>query len=543
MSVARVSMVLTYLVALLAYPMCGYSADWPQWGGTGNRNLVSGEKDLPDSFEPGSKSSDGSGIDPATTKNVAWTARLGAHTYGNPTVSGGKVFVGTDGLTLRQDSRFTGDQPGVAKCFSEKTGELLWQLIVPKREHGLPIDSHFGHQKLGVCSSPTVDGDRVYLVTGTAEIVCLDTNGMADGNDGPFTDEGQYMAGFGNTPLEVTERDADIIWVFNPIDEVGVIPHDAASCSVLIHGDYLYTGTSNGVGGMQGTTFFSRHAYVVRPEAPAMIVLDKHTGRLVARERSGISRRLFHAQWSSPSCATVNGKTLIFFGGGDGFCYAFEAVDSAGPKTVDMKLVWSYDCNPPEFRYRDGELIGYYDGDKRNKDGHNRNDGTFLGPSQVIATPVFHQGRIYVAIGQDPAHGNGKGLLHCIDPSGTGNITKTGRIWTYDQIQRTMATVAVADGLVYLPDVTGVIHCLDSQTGQRRWVYDTEAETWGGVLVADGKLYLGNQRNFFILAAGDEPTLLSKIRLGAPAYSTPVAANGAVYVASQSYLWAVTQNR
>lgn len=514
------------LLAILASPTSLQAGDWPEWGGSGDGNLVSRETNLPSTFERGGE-------------RVAWSVRLGSHTYGNPTVADGKVFVGTNAKAIRHDARVTKNHKGAVLCLSEATGEVLWKLVVPERTHGFPVDSHFVHQNMGVCSSPAVDGDRVYVVTSAADIVCLDVNGLSDGNDGPFTEEGQYLAGHNKPPLEVTEKDADIIWQFDPIDEVGIMPHDAASCSVLIHGDYLYTGTSNGVGGMPGKTFFSKHAYVVRPKAPAMIVLDKMTGRLVARERSGISGRLYHGQWSSPSCGTVNGKTLVFFGGGDGFCYAFEAIDSAESKPVDMKLAWSYDCNPPEYRCRNGKPIDYYDGDRRKKDGHNENDETYVGPSQVIATPVFHEGRVYVAIGQDPAHGNGKGMLHCIDASQTGDITQSGSVWIYDKIQRTMATAAVANGAVYLPDVTGKIHCVNAETGQRRWLYDTGAETWGGVLVANDKLYMGNQRYFYVLADGPEPKLLSRIRLGQPAYSTPVAANGKLYVASERYLWAV----
>ena len=506
------------------------AADWPQWGGTENRNMVSDEQPVARHVLARRRERS---VDRATRSTHLRQSHGG----------GGRVFVGTDAEGAKDDPRFGKEHPGVVKCLSEATGELLWQLVVPERKHGLPVDSHFVQQEVGICSSPTVDGDRVYLVTTAAEIVCLDVKGMENGNDGPFTEEGAYMAGHGNPPVEVTPRDADIIWRVDLIDDVGIMPHDAASCSVLIQGDFLYTSTSNGVGGMQGETFFSKHAYVVRPEAPAIIVLDKHTGQLVARERAGISARLFHAQWSSPSCGTVRGKTLVFFGGGDGFCYAFEALTAAGREPVDLKLVWSYDCNPPEYRYRDGQLIEYYDGDRRKTNGLNKNDESYVGPSEVIATPVFHQGRIYVAIGQDPAHGNGVGMLHCIDATQEGDITKTGCIWTYRDIQRTIATAAVADGVVYIPDVTGKIHGVDAETGQRRWLYDTNAETWGGAFVADGKLYLGNQRSFYIFTAGSPPELLSKIQLGQPAYSTPIAANGRVYVASQRHLWAVALSR
>lgn len=519
------------------------AADWPQWGGHDCRTMISTETGLPDWFEPRKISSDDSGLDPSADDNLKWVARLGSAAYGNPTIAGGKVYVGTDTLTLRDDPRRGRHHKGLVKCFDEATGKLLWQLIVPNRSHGLPDEVHYGLQHLGVCSSPTVDGDRVYVVSSAGDILCLDANGLADGNDGAFSDEAQYIAGHGNRPVELNERDADILWRFDPIDELDVCPHDAASCSILIHGDILYTGTSNGVGGPKGSNWIAMHSFMVRPEAPALIALNKHTGKLVAVEDSGISRGVYHAQWSSPSLGKVGDKTLVFLGGGDGWCYAFEAVAKAEEQPVTLKLAWKYDCNPPEFRYRDGKPIPYYDGDKRHKGSPNKDDGTYVGPSQVIATPAFHDDRVYVPIGQDPAHGRGRGMMHCIDATLQGDITKTGCRWTYEGIERTMATCAVAEGLVYVPDLAGMLYCLDAETGQCHWTYDTKAETWGGILVADEKLFLVNKKYFFSFASGGELQVLNKILLGSPAYSTPVAANGVLYVASRGYLWSVRQEQ
>ena len=506
------------------------AADWPQWGGRDCRNNVSEEKGLPDWFVPGEKKSGGGGIDMATTKNVKWVARLGSAAYGNPVVAGGRVYVGTDNLTLAEDPRFNRTRGGLVKCFDEATGKLLWQLAVPERTK-VSKETHFSQQHLGTCSSAAVEGDRVYILTSAADVVCLDVHGQANGNDGPFLDEGRYMAGSDKPPVAVRPTDADVLWRYDLIDELGVCPHDAASCSVLIHGDLLYLSTSNGVD--------AAHAKVVNPKAPAFIALDKRTGRLAAYEDEKLSSRLYHSEWSSPSLGEVNGKRLVFFGGGDGVCYAFEALDKAPEKPVPLVKVWSYDCNPPHYKYRDGKPIPYYDGDKRKSKSPNKNDGRYVGPSQIIATPVFYNNRIYIALGQDPAHGRGKGMLHCIDATRTGDITKTGRVWTYDGLDRTIATAAVADGLVYVADVAGRLHCLDADTGKPCYVYDTKAEAWGGPLVADGKLYFGTQKEFFIMAAGREPKILCRVRLGSPAYSTPIVANGVLYVASQHYLWAL----
>ena len=147
-------------------------------GGSDGRNMVSDEKSLPDSFVPGEKSS-AAGIDLATTKNVKWVARLGNYAYGNPTVAGGRVFVGTDAATLSPDRRSKAGGGGLVKCLDEATGKLLWQLVVPKRIDLAP-GTYFNHQDLGTCSSPTVDGDRVYVVTSADEVVCLDVHGQTN---------------------------------------------------------------------------------------------------------------------------------------------------------------------------------------------------------------------------------------------------------------------------------------------------------------------------------------------------------------------------
>ena len=507
------------------------AADWPQWGKCGNRNGISDEKDLPDSFVPGKKKPSGGGIDLETTENVKWAVQLGTFAYGNPTVAGGRLFVGTDDITLSDDPRMNRTKGGLIKCLDQSSGELIWQLATPKREK-LPAETHFSHQFLGICSSPTVDGNRLYVVTSADELICLDVEGMANGNDGPFQDEAQYMVGPGKPPIELNAADGDVIWRFDIIDDAGVVPHDAASCSALVHGDLVYVGTSLGVD--------QPHTSMLTPDAPALIVLDKHTGRLVATDNEKIGHRMYHAQWAPPSLGKVGDKTLIFFGGGDGICYAFEALSEIPQEPVHLKKVWSYDCNPREYKYRDGKPIPYYDGDKRKRRGNN-DDGTYVGPSQIIATPVFHNNRIYVPIGQDPAHGRGRGMMHCIDATKTGDVTQTGKIWTFDQVERSLSTVSIADGLVYLPDVSGKLHCLDADTGHRYWVHDGDAETWGTVLVADGKLYFGTKKGFYVFAAGKELKPLSETPLGSSVFTMPIAVNGTIYVTSQRYLWAVSK--
>ena len=129
------------------------------------------------------------------------------------------------------------------------------------------------------------------------------------------------------------------------------------------------------------------------PNAPNLVVLDKKTGRLVATDELAIAERILHGQWSAVSLGKVAGRKLVFFGAGDGRCYAFEALASAPDRPVKLKTVWSYDCIPPEYRSYGGlDAVSHYClGDKRCKGTLNNNDGAFVGESEIIGTPVFHQ--------------------------------------------------------------------------------------------------------------------------------------------------------
>jgi outer membrane protein assembly factor BamB len=408
------------------------------------------------------------------------------------------VFIGTNDTGLK-DPHYQPTKGGVLLCLDEATGKELWHFVAPAdRTNDRKL--RFDDMALGICSSPTVESDRVYFVTNRCEVVCLNLQGAVQ-------------------------------WQFDMMNRLPVHPHDSSNCSILIHGDLLYVCTSNGV--VRGTD-----KYVPLPLAPSFIVMDKKTGRVLAKDDEKIGKRLYHGQWSSPCLAQADGRTAILFGGGDGLCYAFAPFVPTGKECGTLAKIWSYDCNPPEYKLQNGRPIDYWTGDIRRRQG-NKNDGRFVGPSEIIATPAFDKNRVYVAVGQDPRHGRGRGILQCIDATKTGDITRSGKIWSYDRLDRTLSTASVADGLVYIADFAGAIHCLDADTGRCYWVHQTNAETWGSTFVADGKVYLGTKKSLWVLAAGKELKVLHEIHLGAAVWCTPVAANGVLYVASERYLWAV----
>jgi outer membrane protein assembly factor BamB len=489
---------------LLAVVILGRAAagDRPQWGERFTRNMVSSEVNLPDSF------------DPASGRHLRWKARLGTEAHSTPVIGQGRVLIGTNNGEPR-DPKHKGDR-GVLMCFRESDGTFLWQYVVPKLEGDIYLD--WPHA--GMSSPATVVGDRVYMLNNRGEVTCLDLLGMANGNQGPFASEGQHMALRDQPAMEPGPTDADILWLFNLAQEAGTYNHDAAHSSFLIDGPFLYLNTGNGVD--------NTHRKIRRPEAPSLIVLDAETGRYLARDDEGIGPRIFHCTWSSPSMGTVHGQKLVFFGGGDGVVYAFKALTRLPPTGTIQKLerVWRFDCDPGAPK----ENVHRYITNRRES------------PSNIKGMPVYHDLRVYVAVGGDLWWGKHEAWLKCIDATRTGDITGGGELWSYPLERHVMATPAVHDGLVYIADCGQKLHCVDAKTGQRVWVHQGQGEFWASPLVADGKVLVGSRAgDFHILAAGRDYRLLSTAELEAPISSTAVAANGVLYVTTMKHLYAVAQ--
>ena len=486
----------------LALAFWGRAGDQPQWGERFSRNMVSPEKGLPESF------------DLATGKNVKWVADIGTETHSTPVVAGGRVFIGTNNNAPR-DPRQTGDRC-VMMCFDEQSGAFQWQLVVPKITNSV----YWDWTGCGQCSSATVEGDRVYTVSGRGEVVCLDVRGMANGNDGPFKDEGRHSVPAGQAAFEPGPADADILWLYDVIKECGVRQHDAAHASVLIDGPFLYVNTSNGVD--------DTHRHIASPDAPCLIVLDKRTGRLVARDDEHIGPNIFHCTWSSPSLGVANGKKLIFYAGPNGIVYAFEPVTEATEAVQKLKKAGWFDFDPTAPKEDVHRYIA------------NRTES----PSILHAMPVFVDGRLYVAGGGDIWWGKRQSWLKCLDAAAlTGDATAKAEKWSYALSLHNLSTPSVGGGLVFVADTGRKIHCLDAATGQPCWTHEIQGEMWASTLLADGKVYVATRRGeFVVLAAAREKRVLFSASLDGPVSGSPVAANGVLYVATQKHLYALKKS-
>jgi len=242
-----------------------------------------------------------------------------------------------------------------------------------------------------------------------------------------------------------------------------------------------------------------------------LIAVDKRSGEVVWRA-VGPGAQVLHGDWSSPVAVNINGRTQVLFGGGDGRLRAYDAMSG--------REVWRFDGNPKDARWLPRPGV--------------------LSRSSIIASPVFADGRVFVAMGQDPTHGNGPSLIHAINPNGRGDVTTSGLLWTSRDVGRVVGTPIVKDGLLYVGDLGGTIHCLDAATGAEVWKHETNAAIWGSLLLAGDRLYVGNEEGLMtVLRAGRRMELLAQIEMDAPLYSRPALVGDALYLATGNRLYLI----
>ena len=501
------------IISVLMFPLLAIAGDVTMWGFTPQRNMVNPEKNPPTTW------------DCETGKNIKWIAELGSKSYGNPIISQGIVWIGTNN-EAKKDPAFAADA-GVLMAFRESDGKFLWQRLTSK----LPTGRVNDWPGEGLCSSAYIEGDRLYVCTNRCEVVCLDISPLVKGT---------------GTPKDT--------WTLDMMGKLGVFPHNMTSCSILAQGDSLFVITGNGVD--------ETHKHLPAPNAPSIISISKTDGKVLWTNNAP-GERVLHGQWSSPALADVNGRALVIAGLGDGWIYAFDAKDG--------KIVWKFDGNAKNTVY----------------------PGT---KNEIIATPVIVNNRMYIAMGQDPEHGEGPGHFWCVDITKEGDVSqeivddtpqnltgdaalvyamaaKKGKpnpnsavIWDYrakagvekpksgERMNRSISSAAVADGLVFIPDFSGYLHCFDANTGELYWTHDMESALWGSPSVIDGKVYLvSEQGDVKIFEVSKTKTLKAELGLKEKTaegtwdpvvlYCTPVMANGTLYFMSRDRLFAIAEKK
>jgi outer membrane protein assembly factor BamB len=471
--------------------------DWLMFGGSPARNLVNTTaKNIATTWD----------VTPGKEKNIKWKVDIGNRCFSQPVCANGKVYVATNNARPR-DPKAKGFL-AVLMCFDEKTGAFLWQ-----NTHEMPPPKVLQQAKEdGLCSTPTIDGDRLYYLAPAAQLVCAQASNGKE------------------------------IWKLDMMKDLKVFPHELTAGSPLVVGDLVFVVTGNGVD--------VNTEQLVAPDAPSFLAVNKKDGTV--KWKSNLpGKNIVEGQWGNPAWAEVNGKPQVIFPGGDCYLYSLE------PETG--KLLWKFFCDSV-------------------KEAAVAKKTPHWQPNYLVATPVVHENKVYIGAGMYPENPAGGKIGHfwCIDlVKAMQNASKNKSLdvsphddnfdpaaavnkdsalaWHYGgQIMprpkfgrsvvfgRTASTAAVQDGLVYISEDSGYLHCLDAATGKKYWEHDLLAGVWGSPLWADNKVYIGSDNGeVHVLAHGKVKKLLAENDLDKAVQAPPAVANGTLYVVSKMRLYAI----
>jgi outer membrane protein assembly factor BamB len=235
----------SYLVATLLFASSAVAADWPQWRGP-NRDGVSTDTGLLKSW-------------PTNGPKLLWEAKGAGRGYASMAITGGRVYTFGDTLSTADDT----DE--YVSCFDAADGKQIWKAKTSK----------FWSEQKNVQwqsprSTPTVDGDRLYVVSPLGNLVCFATadgkeiwrknlktdfgGGKADGwgySESPLIDGENLICTPGkekNTMVALNKKTGEKVWSASVPSDKGaghasVMPSDIGNTRV-----YVQTTGSNVLG-------------------------------------------------------------------------------------------------------------------------------------------------------------------------------------------------------------------------------------------------------------------------------------------------------
>ena len=377
------------------------STDWPQWRGP-DRSGVSRERGLLNDW-------------PATGPRRVWQATgLGAG-YGSVAVAGDRVFV--QGAT-RSNS--------VVSSLNRVDGKVVWTQTIGR--------SNTNDRGSGPRGTPSVDGDRLYVLTENGDLACLST------------------------------KDGATIWLRNILKEfnarnIGWL----VSESPLVDGNFVYV-TPGGRGA-------------------GMVALDKISGKTVwtAKELSD------EAGYASPIAATVHGvRTIMTLTSGAG----------VGVRASDGKLMWRYrraanmTANTTTPVYFDNKVFYTSAYDTGGALLSLTPQGDTVKADEVYFTRDLqnHHGGVVLVDGH--LYGFNNSILTCLEFA-TGKM-----MWRHRSVGK--GSLVAADGKLFIVGEDLVVGLAEaSPTGYREHgrfkIDDQGLPSWAHPAIADGRMYIRNQ--------------------------------------------------
>jgi outer membrane protein assembly factor BamB len=367
-------------------------------------------------------------------------------------------------------------------------------------------------------SAPVVVGDRLYMqnaagdvATTQERVMCLDANtgrpiwerrfsvylsdvpqhrsGWASPSVDPET--GNVYALTVGAQLIALTRDGKTLWSRSMPDEFGAITtHGGRTVSPVIDGDRVVINVLNAGWGEQARTSNRYFAF------------DKRTGQTVWA--STPQKWHYDTNYSTPVVADIDGIRTLIVGGTDGVIHALNAATG--------EPIWNW----------------------------------HISKRAINNSVVVDGSTVYVTHSEENTNTSEMGMVAAMEGTARGEVKPSHIKWTTLGFLGGFASPVIDAERLYHLDNGAVIGAFDRATGKRLWARNLGTIQKGSPVLADGKLYVGTENGkFFILRPkADGVDVLDEDWLGSqndpePIVASPIVANGRVYVASMSNLYAI----
>ena len=148
------------------------------------------------------------------------------------------------------------------------------------------------------------------------------------------------------------------------------------------------------------------------------------------------------------------------------------------------------------------------------------------GPDESTGSTVTFDGQCVWA-----AAGFPKRNLMCVRADGTGDVTKTHRVWEKRDDMAYIPSMLLADGLLYMVEDEGRVYCFDAKTGETVWQAKLPGKYSASPVLAAGRIYVINEAGAtFVFKPGRTFELLGQSDLGDGGFATPVFIGNRIYL-------------
>ena len=158
------------------------------------------------------------------------------------------------------------------------------------------------------------------------------------------------------------------------------------------------------------------------------------------------------------------------------------------------------------------------------------------GPTQqFVSSMVLHDDVLLMTAGF-PDH-----WIMAIDPTGSGNVTKTNVIWSQANEGGYVPSPAAHAGKLFLVDEKGFASCWDVKTGKNYWKERLSgSEHHASAVISDGRVYLTADNGVtHVLKASGDYEVLAKNPLNESVFASPAFSNGEIFIRGATHLWCI----